>query len=326
MLSSRPRVTSSHAGLRGITHLRATLALVALLAGWAGIAALAQSGATYLYTLSNFDGRLPYDWPRVAVDAERDEIYVVYQDLVRIFNAAGMETFTFGDGLDLGHVIDAAVDDRGDVILLSYRQGQPLVTRCDYRGVPREEIAIRNLPEGWTFGAGRMIHREGLLYFAALNTGRVIVTTTSGEFREAIELLPLLDLGDRRPGDVEIAGFSVDRPGNIYLTVPVLFRAYRLSPDRKLEDFGRPGSAPGRFGVVAGIVADSRGRILVADKLKSVVMLFDRDFTFLAEFGYRGLGRENLIVPSELSIDSRDRVYVTQARKRGVAVFALAGG
>ena len=81
----------------------------------------------------------------------------------------------------------------------------------------------------------------------------------------------------------------------------MLFKAFQLSPDKKLASFGRSGSAPGRFGVVAGIVTDSRGNVLVADKLKSVVMVFDKNFDFLTEFGYRGSRPENLVVPDDLA-------------------------
>jgi streptogramin lyase len=75
---------------------------------------------------------------------------------------------------------------------------------------------------------------------------------------------------------------------------------------------------------VAGIASDSRGNLFVADKLKSAIMVFDKEFNFLTEFGYRGLKPGNLIVPDDVAIDRRDRVYVSQARKRGVSVFAIA--
>jgi hypothetical protein len=55
------------------------------------------------------------------------------------------------------------------------------------------------------------------------------------------------------------------------------------------------------------------------------VMVFDRDFRLLAEFGYRGARPENLIVPDDLAVDGRDRVYVSQGRRRGVSVFSLSG-
>ena len=120
-----------------------------------------------------------------------------------------------------------------------------------------------------------------------------------------------------------MTGFTVDGEGNIFFTVPVLFRVFKFSPDRKMASFGRPGSAPGRFGIVSGIVTDSRGNLLVADKLRCVVMAFDKGFNFLGEFGYRGTRPENLVVPDDLAIDTKDRIYVSQGRRRGVSVFAL---
>ena len=286
-------------------------------------AAFAQARASYLYTLSNFSGPLRYDWVRVSVDQERHETYVLYQNLVRVFNASGMETFTFGDDLDLGQIVDAAVDSNGDIILLSYKDSRSIVTRCDYRGVPIGAIAIKHLPAGLTLAANRMILRNGLFYFASLSTSTVMVTDTTGEFRKHIELMPLLDGEDRQREGLEIVGFTVDPDGNILFTIPALFRVCRLSPDGRMASFGRSGSAPGRFGILAGIASDSRGNLLVADKLKCVIMMFDKDFNLLTEFGSRGDRPENLIVPDDVAVDRNDRVYVSQGRRRGVSVFAL---
>jgi hypothetical protein len=52
-------------------------------------------------------------------------------------------------------------------------------------------------------------------------------------------------------------------------------------------------------------------------------MIFDKDFNFIREFGYRGGSPQNLIVPNDIAVDGRDRVYVAQGRRRGVSVFAL---
>lgn len=293
-----------------------------LAATWAA-APQAQVRATYLYTLSNFTGRLPYDWVRVAVDRDRDEIYVIYQNLVRVFNASGMETFSFGDDLDLGQIVDLAVDGNGDIILLSYKDASPLVTRCTFRGVPAASIEISGLPSSLTFRPNRLVYRNGLLYFFSTSAASLVVTDGSGAVREHVDLASLLGREEWEKGGGEIGGVSVDGDGNVYFTVPVLFRVYKLTPEKTLTFFGRPGSAPGRFGVVAGVDTDSRGHILVADRLKSVVMVFDKDFTFLTEFGYRGTRPGNLIVPDQITVDGRDRVYVTQGRRRGVSVFAL---
>lgn len=300
-------------------------ALVVALAAAAWVAVpWAQARWAYIYALSNFGGRLPYDFVRVVADLERDEVYMVYQNLIRIFSPSGMEVFSFGDGLDLGQIVDVAVDERGDIILLSYRNGQPVLTRCNFRGDPVGTIEVTGLPEGLTFGGNRMVHRGGLLYFATLGAARVIVTTTTGEYRRHVDLVPLLELDDKHQGGVELSGFNVDAEGNILFTVSELFRGFRLSPDGKLASFGKSGSAPGLFGVVAGIATDSQGNVLVTDRLKCVVIAFSKDFQFLTELGYRGARPENLIVPDDIAVDRQDRLYVSQGRRRGVSVFAPA--
>lgn len=64
---------------------------------------------------------------------ERNETDVVYGNTVRIFNASGMEAVSFGDGLDLGQLRDAALDAKGGIILQSYKDNRSLVTRCTAR-------------------------------------------------------------------------------------------------------------------------------------------------------------------------------------------------
>jgi hypothetical protein len=284
----------------------------------------AQAQATFLYSLANFLGPLRYDWVRVSVDPQRDETYVIYQNLVRIFNPSGMEVFSFGDDLDLGQILDAAADRNGDIILLSYKNSGPLVTRCNFRGVPIGRIEITNLPAGRVFNANRMILRNGTFYFASDTASTVVITDIAGKCRQFLELTRLLGDEDVEKAGAEMSGFSVDQDGNILFTMPVMFKAYKYSPDGTLKWFGKPGSSPGRFGIVAGIVTDSRGNVLVADKLRSVVMVFDKDFNFLTEFGYRGTRPENLFTPDGLAIDPRDHLYVSQGRRRGISVFALA--
>ena len=299
------------------------LAVVCSIAIGAGTAR-AQLQPTYLHTLSTFSGPLRYDWVRLHVDQARDETYVIYQNIVRIFGPSGMEIFSFGDDLDLGHILDAAVDGNGDILLLSYKDARTLLTKCNFRGVPIGPIEIKNLPAGVAFTANRVILRKGLFYFASFTTSSVIVTDATGEFQKQVELMPLLEQEDRQKGAAEMNGFTVDDDGNIFFTIPTVFKVYKYGVDGTMASFGRSGSAPGRFGVIAGITTDSQGDLLVVDKLKCVVMVFDKDFKFLTEFGYRGARPENLIVPDDIAIDGKDRVYVSQGRRRGVSVFALA--
>jgi len=280
---------------------------------------------TFLYTLSNFTGKIPYNWARVSVDKERNEIYVLYQNSVRIFNNAGMEVYRFGDDLDLGHLIDVSFDPMGDIFLLTYKESESAIIRCNYRGEPQSKIELRDLsPQFVGFSPTRMIYQNGHFYLENHGDMRVVVTDQEGHFKRGYDLIPLLELEEKDRENVEIKGFSVDKEGNILITVPVLFKACILSPDGEFSWFGRPGSVSGKFNIVAGIARDSKGNYLIVDKLKCTVMVYDKNFNFLTQFGYRGLNPGNLIAPDEIAIDHSDRVYVTQTRKRGVSVFKLA--
>jgi sugar lactone lactonase YvrE len=112
------------------------------------------------------------------------------------------------------------------------------------------------------------------------------------------------------------------------MTVPVLFRAFVLSPDGAMNWFGKASSAPGGFNITGGISRDSKGNFLIVDRLKGSVQVFDPRFAFVTLFSTRGYKPGQLIFPADLAVDGRDRVYVTQMGKRGISVFTLqyAGG
>jgi len=279
---------------------------------------------SFLYTLSNFNGTVPYQWATIFADKKRDEIYVLYQNSVSVYNPSGMEIYRFGDDIDLGHIVDAAVDHTGDILMLVYRDSGYKIYRCNFRGDPVGVIEIKNLPPEFSeFSPTRITCQDGNLYLANLIDKKIIVTTSDGKFETGYDIASILDLSPKEKKDSEMMGFSVNADGDILFTIPVFFKAYKLSSDRKIEFFGRPGGAPGNFGIISGIVSDSRGNYLIADKLKSAVIVFDKNQNFLEEFGFRGLGPGNLIAPNDLVIDSQNRVYVTQGRRRGVSVFKI---
>ncbi len=285
---------------------------------------------TYLYNLSNFTGGISFSWPRVFVDQERNEVYVAYQNLIRVFNETGMEVYRFGDELDLGGILDIAVDRDGNILLLSQRWSQAgdqvnyEITQCNYRGEPVSKVELKNLPSQYSrFLPERMIYREGSLYLVSLNAMVVVVADSGGVFKEVYDILPMLELEEKEKQDAMMQGFSIDKEGNFLFTMPPLFRAYKITPDRKVFNFGKAGSAPGRFNIVAGIVTDSQGNILVVDKLKCAVMVYDKNFKFLNQFSSRGWKPGLLIAPEDIVIDRQDRVYVTQAGNKGISVFRM---
>ena len=104
-------------------------------------------------------------------------------------------------------------------------------------------------------------------------------------------------------------------------TVAPLFRAFVVSLSGQVRSFGRPGSAPGHFGIVAGIGADP-GRYYVVDNLKGAVIVFDRDLKLVGQFGARGSRKDQLQGPTSVAV-AGDRVFVSQNGARGVAVYQV---
>ena len=303
-----------------MTTLRAAVAAGVLITGSAVLAA--QSQATYLHTLADFGGPLRYDGVHISIDRATDETYIINQNIVYVFNASGMQTFSFGEDLDVGQIVDVAVDRNGGFLLLSSRDGRSIVTRCTFRGVPIGPVEFSGFPAGLELMANRMMLRNGHLYLASLAESKVIVTDVAGVFRSSIDVFSQL-LPEERMDDVQSVGFFVDDAGNIFLTMPTLFRVFKRAPDGTMASFGSAGSGQGKFGILGGIATDKAGNLFVADKLKCVVMVFDQDFRFLTEFGYRGPGAANLIVPDDVAVDRRGRIYVSQWRRRGVSVFSV---
>ena len=279
---------------------------------------------SYIYTLSGFTGAIRQDWSRIAVDRERGEVYALYQNMVRVFNDSGMEVYRFGEDLDFGQILDVAVDDRGDVLLLTYRDHSTAIVRCDYRGRPISEVALRGLPAALhDFAPNRMAYRRGNFYLASTMGLVVAVTDGEGNVTKTYDLFRMFELEEKDRGATEVAGFSVDADGNILLTVPVMFRAFVLAPDGSLAAFGKPSSAPGGFNIAAGIARDRRGNIVVIDRLKASVLVFDKTLKFVTQFGGYGRKPNQLVFPDDVAVGNDDRVYVTQSGKKGISVFKL---
>ena len=304
----------------------AALMAVVMVLGIMGTDALAQIETAFLYRLSNFDGPVPFNWANIQVDETRNEIYVADTRIgeIQIFNDKGMQIYRFGDDGSLGSILDVAVRGDGNILVLSRTKQKPIILLCNYMGLPLATLDLQNLPPDFSdFSPSRLVYKFGQLYLLDQRSLRLAVTDPNGRFIKGYDIGSMIEADDSKRAATEIGGFSVDRQGNMLFTVPVLFRAYRLTPDNKLSGFGRPGSAPGRFNVVGGIVADDQGYFYVADRLKSAIIVFDKNFKFQTEFGYRGLKPHNLIGPKNLGLDNEGKLYVSQLSSKGVSVFKI---
>jgi hypothetical protein len=315
---------------------RGGLILAAVTAQVIALVSQAAAGvsASYLYSLSNFNGTVPYSAGRLHMDDQYKELYVIAGDVISIFNESGMNIYDFGTvEMDIGTVFDVAVDGKGNLLILEFTNGVYSIKVCNYRGEPKSQILIKNLPpEFKDFEPNRIFYQEGKIYLASMRGSTVVVADQDGNFKEGYDLFQISGLAEEDTGskekpkreDNDLYGFSIDKEANMLFTFGAAGKAFVVTPDRQLRQFGKRGSGPGKFGVPAAIVKDESGNIYVSDLLRCVVIIFNKDFKYVTEFGFRGFDRDNLIGPRDLALSKDGRLYVSQLRKRGVSVFKLA--
>jgi len=314
---------------RIICTVRLTVAacwVAGMIAGMTPAAVSARMESTFLHSLSNFNGPVALNTARIKVDHERNEIYVAdpRRGAILIFNTNGMELYRFGEDGSLGNIIDVAVQPDGNILVLTRRTGKPLILICDFKGQPRSTLELKNVPPDFSnITPTHLDYRHEQIYLLDKGALQLVVTDPAGLFKIGYDIGSLLNIDAQQRDGTEIAGFSVDREGDMLFTIPVMFSVYKLTPDGNISGFGRPGSAPGRFNVVGGVVADDSGYLYVADRLKSAVLIFDKDFEFQTEFGYRGVKPQNLIGPNSLGMDDQGQLYVSQLNGRGISVFKI---
>lgn len=285
----------------------------------------AELTASYLYNLSDFNGPKPYSGARIAVDEHRNEMYVMSGESVNVFNASGMEIFRFDHDPNLGTVYDAAVHGGGDLFLLALKERRPIIVRANFRGEPVSTIGLKGLPQQLAqFAPDTILLREEKLFLASLSAMQLVVTDLDGRYLKHVDLAEKIGLTEQERNDSGIGSINFDREGNILFTIPVMAKVYRLEKEEQLTSFGKRGSGPGKFGVIGGVAADGDGNLLVADTLRCAIIMFDKNFKFIREFGGRGFGPGNLIGPNDIVIDGNNRAYVSQIRNRGVSVFQIA--
>lgn len=309
----------------------------AALAVFIGVAILALPASAapvevrFLYRLSSFSGVVPYSDVQVHADRFHDEVYVGEGDLVRVFNATGMEIYQFHfDAAGRGSALSLVVDEKGDILILSYQPvsetgiARPILTRCDYRGEPKETFWLQGLPDGLTeFNPNRMFYSGKKLYLASTSSFQVVVAATDGTFERVVDLRPKVEISEKQAEGAEIGGMDVANDGTILFTVPTYFMAFAIPPDGTMRAWGRAGSGPGNFGIVQGIVEDDQGNYLVADRARDVVMVFDKNLAFVREFGARGKKAESLTRPGILALGNGGRLFVTQLAMKGISVFSV---
>ncbi|MBT1073054.1 hypothetical protein [Pelotalea chapellei] len=213
----------------------------------------------------------------------------------------------------------------GQLAMLASKGPLTQLVRCNFRAEPLGVISLSGMPpELVNFSPNRVYAQAGKLYLVSYSNMQVVIVDEQGVFVKGHDFARELGMSEKERDESGLGGFALDRDGGFLFTIPATAKAYLFTADGTQRVFGRRGSAPGRFGVVTGIATDKAGNILVVDKLRCVVMIFERsNFGFLKEFGNRGTKPGNLIGPDDILVDSQNRAYVSALRKQGISVYQL---
>jgi DNA-binding beta-propeller fold protein YncE len=285
-------------------------------------AAPAGPRLAYLYDLSTPTGPVRSSASGLWFDPAASELYVLGYGRAVVFNAQGMEVYAIEDAA-LGPVTGVVALPGGDLVVLSSGADGWALRRATFRGEPLGPITVTGLPAPFEVGfrPNRLELARDHLYVVDEASMKVAILEPRGAVVEVIDLAEEMGLADRRQG-VGLGGVAVASDGTLYATLPPLFQVVIRSATGARRTFGQPGGAPGKFNVIAGIAVDAQGTIYVADSLKCAVIVFDRDLSFVGEFGYRGLEPGRLIAPSSVAVGA-DRLFVAQGGSRGVSVFGV---
>ena len=280
--------------------------------------------ASFLYSLSDFSGFKPLNGARLNLDPIKQEIYAIGPETVYIFNSSGMEVFRFDQDPSIGTYSDITFTSDHKMVVLANKDQRPRLVICNFRGEPTGEIKLNGFPpEFENFGPNRIISQNGKFYLVSYNGMQVVITDEQGKFIRGYDLVKEFELKEGQRAETGLGGFAVDKDGVMYFSVPALANVIILKPDGATVAFGKRGSTAGRFGVNTGIAVDRNGHVLVVDKLRSTVIVFDKNNAVVTEFGKRGFDPGDFIIPDAIIVDSNNRAYISNLRKRGVTVYQL---
>lgn len=303
-----------------------TLNIVAAIGLAAALVSPAQAGvkASYLYNFSNLEGVVATDWAALTLEQESGEVLVLdsSNSTVAVYDRHGMESYTFGEDSELGIVSAVAAMEGGDLLVLSANVGPLALHRCNFRGELIGKVPVKGAPAEFLaeFAPTTLRYRGGRVYLVDMNLMKVLVARPDGTTVATHDFREPLGLVGKRWGDAGMTGFGVDAKGNMLFTTAPIFKAHVASPSGSIRSFGEHGSTPGRFNVIGGIDADEDGNLYIVDTLRAVILVFSPELEFLGEFGGHGFDRGQLVAPKELVVWN-NRVFVSQARRRGVSVF-----
>ena len=253
----------------------------------------------------------------VSIDAGAGEICVsdAAGSALHVMDPHGASLFTTDRLAGLSNPVDGAFIADGDFVFIdSTIDHTRTIRRLDLRGEPVAYTPASPI-EGWTpdhltvLADGHLLTLDatlGLLVKHHAGTGAVIWTRALWNDVD-IEL---------------VVGRPSEAPdGRIYVPVSQEHRVLVLTADGLPDDsFGLVGTTPGRFSFPVDVAFGPENTILVLDRMRHKILVFDEHYEFLTEYGRLGAAPGAFYHPVSLACAS-GRAYVAQGFEGRVQVF-----
>jgi len=260
----------------------------------------------------------------IALDGSSGEILVADSghDRILIFDAEGVRRFQFSYASSLSSPLSVGVDSEGYIYILGARRDGRSIFRFDYDGRPMGRLGLPDEIDGHPLDlASLALDSENRIYALDRGSDRVCVFSREGEVLLTFDLAESLDPDLRAEllfGPVHIYR---DR---LFIPLPGLGSVLVYGVDGSFRrSIGHKGGTPGEMSFPIAVAHDSRGMLLVLDKLRCNVLGFDGQGRFLGEFGGKGSHPGWFYLPSFLAVDLKDQVYVGQLFQNKIQVCSI---
>jgi len=237
---------------------------------------------------------------------------------LELFDSGGFHEFRTSTIARISLPRDGSLDANGGFVFTDAGpdSGRTL-RRLNFYGEPVAYEPERPM-EGWS-PRNLVVARDG--HFVTLDASGLLAKhdAASGVL---IWSLPLAEPGAEmadvmgRPAEAPDGRFYVPNSGARIVQV--------VSADGEiLSTFGEPGTKRGQLAFPVGVAFGPAGSILVLDRMRHRVLVFDSNHDFVTEFGRWGASPGELFHPVAMTASSDGRVWIAQGFRGRVQTFRL---
>lgn len=261
----------------------------------------------------------------VAVAADGSRIYIGETEgdrIARVFDGSGTELGLMQPPVSTGaeHVpVYLALDPlTGEVYVTDRPTGSIFI--YDANGTYQRAFQPAEAVEGWQ-PLGITFDAAGNLYVSDVSTTpqQILEFDREGNVVRKIGATAGLNFPN---------GVAVDGAGNVYVTDGNNGRLLVIdASDAVVAQVGR-GAGEGNLGLPRGVTIDDKGHVYVADATGQGVFVYgtyvagERALNYLGFFGGEGVSNGTFQYPNGIAVDTRGRVYVTDAGNDRIQIWS----